>query len=96
MSALVIGYLRYEIDALQQKYDTAIADLAVSEANVATLKSTVARQNQAVQALKAEKAALDAKVRENALKAAQMRREGVSIDHKGVDAMNDFFKRLFQ
>ena len=71
-------------------------DLAVAQGNVATLKASISTQNKALEALKAEKAALDASVREKALTAQQNRGQTLSIDGEGVDSMNNFFERLFK
>lgn len=71
-------------------------DLAVSKANVATLTASVERQNTAIEALKVQKAALDAKVRKQALEARRMREQSLSTEGTGADSMNDFFRRLYQ
>lgn len=72
-------------------------DVAVADANVAVLTATVKRQNGAIGALKAQKATLDAEVREKALSAQKKRQESVSVtEGAGVDSMNQFFQQVFK
>ncbi len=91
-----IHLLKADITAKEATISTLTGDLAVSEANVATLKASVERQNTAINALQAQKAALDAKVRAAALAAQKNRVDSVSIEGEGVVSMNNFFERLFQ
>lgn len=91
-----ISGLEDQITAKDATISTLTGDLAVAQANVATLTVTIDRQNTAVEALKAQKDALDAKVRESALAARKNRAQSVSIKDTGVDAMNKFFEGLFK
>lgn len=91
-----ISLLKDDIKQKDEKIATLTSDLAVANANVAVLKAQVERQNKAIGAMKLEKAALDAKVRESALQAQKNKAAIVSIEGTGVDSMNDFFRRLFQ
>lgn len=93
---LKISWLKDDIQTKNATISTLNGDLAVSEANVATLKASVERQNTAIQQLQAQKATLDAKVRESALRAQKNRAASVSIEGEGVDSMNQFFERLFK
>lgn len=93
---LRIHWLQDDLDTKNKAYNTLTGDYAVSEGNVVRLTGALDRQNRAVEALRADKAALDAKVREEALKAAEKRKSGVSVTEPGVTGMNNFFKGLFQ
>lgn len=93
---LKISWLKDDLKDKNAAISTLTGDLAVASANVATLKESVARQNTAIGKLKAQKAALDAQVREKALTAQKNRIAGVSVEGHGVDNMNNFFERLFK
>ena len=75
---------------------TLTGNLAVADANVAKLEAAVQTQNNAIEKLRLEKAALDAKVRQNALSAREKRVSGVSIEGSGPDSMNKFFGDMFK
>lgn len=91
-----IAGLNEEISDKTRTITTLTGNLAVADANVAKLEASVKTQNNAIEKLRLEKAALDAKVRQNALSAREKRVSGVSIEGSGPDSMNKFFKELFR
>ncbi len=91
-----ISSLKSEITEKDDQISKLTGDLAVANANVTVLKTSVERQNLAVEALKQEKASLDAKVRSSALAAQKKRVSSVSIDGSGVENMNKFFEKVFK
>jgi predicted RNase H-like nuclease (RuvC/YqgF family) len=91
-----IAGLNEEISDKTRTITTLTGNLAVADANVAKLEAAVQTQNNAIEKLRLEKAALDAKVRQNALSAREKRVSGVSIEGSGPDSMNKFFGDMFK
>lgn len=102
IAAVIIGYqhlqyrwLKADYDTKQAAYIALVGTNAVCEANTDRLTLAVDRQNLAIERLQAENARMDAERRASAL-LAQKKKAGVKIDGTGVDAINKFFKELFQ
>lgn len=90
-----ISFLKGDIQERDKQIAELNASLAVEKANVSTLSARIESQNNAVEALEAEKAAMNTKVREKAL-AAKRKKNKTPVNGSGVDSMNLFFERTYQ